>query len=195
VLPSTDYTDWSRPLPQDSRRRAAAVRDTAVQLLSDGQYVAPFADGPARRVDSRVVLLHARCDEQYVAPVVQLARAHASAARRRRPAAAVGRTTAPGAVGTYLYAPGTGTHIPIRTATRTLAVSHSDPDCDSALVGRGRDVPLHFRTGSDPDPVFDVDFDPESDPDTDTAPILNPIRNSPRTTIRTPIRNPIQNPP
>ena len=168
MLPSTDYTDWSRPLPQDSRRRAAAVRDTAVQLLSDGQYVAP---------------------------VVQLARAHASAARRRRPAAAVGRTTAPGAVGTYLYAPGTGTHIPIRTATRTLAVSHSDPDCDSALVGRGRDVPLHFRTGSDPDPVFDVDFDPESDPDTDTAPILNPIRNSPRTTIRTPIRNPIQNPP
>ena len=100
MLPSTDYTDWSRPLPQDSRRRAAAVRDTAVQLLSDGQYVAPAADGPARRV----VLLHARCDEQYVAPVVQLARAHASAARRRRPAAAVGRTTAPGAVGTYLYA-------------------------------------------------------------------------------------------
>ena len=63
-----DYTDWNRP--PDSQR-ASAVRDTAVQFLSDGQYVAP---------------------------VVELARAHASAA-----AAARGESTTP-TVGTFLYA-------------------------------------------------------------------------------------------
>lgn len=72
-----DYTDWNRPTPADTRR-AAAVRDMAVQFLSDGQYVAP---------------------------AVELARAHAAAARRRRRSAAAGRGRSPaGAVGTFLYA-------------------------------------------------------------------------------------------
>ena len=63
-----DYTDWNRP--PDSRR-GSAVRDMALQFLSDGQYVAP---------------------------VVELARAHANAV-----AAARGSSTT-SAVGTFLYA-------------------------------------------------------------------------------------------
>jgi len=64
-----DYTDWNRP--PDSRR-GSGVRDMAVQFLSDGQYVAS---------------------------VVELARAHAAAAAA---AARGGSATPP--VGTYLYA-------------------------------------------------------------------------------------------
>lgn len=62
-----DYADWNRP--PDSRR-GSAVRDMAVQFLSDGQYVAP---------------------------VVELARAHARAAAATRGA------STPRAVGTFLY--------------------------------------------------------------------------------------------
>jgi len=66
-----DYTDWSRPpAPSGSRRATAAVRDTAVRFLGDGQYVAP---------------------------AVELARAHASAAAARAPASGGGE------VGTFLY--------------------------------------------------------------------------------------------
>ena len=69
-----DYTDWNRP--PDSRR-GSGVRDMAVQFLGDGQYVAP---------------------------AVELARAHAAATRRRRTAAADRRAPTPAAVGTFLYA-------------------------------------------------------------------------------------------
>ena len=68
-----DYTDWNRP--PDSRR-GSAVRDVAVQFLSDGQYVAP---------------------------AVQLARAHATAAAAVRPQSTARDRSTPSPVGTFLY--------------------------------------------------------------------------------------------
>jgi len=63
-----DYTDWNRP---PDAQRGPAVRDMAIQFLGDGQYVAP---------------------------VVELARAHAAAVAAR------GGTSSTAPVQTYVYA-------------------------------------------------------------------------------------------
>ena len=108
-----DYTDWNRA--PDSARRGSALRDMAVQLLGDGQYVAP---------------------------VVQLARAHAAGARR--PAADDRRDSTPAAaVGTYLYAFGD-----------SAAESPTSPG--PTWYCHGRDLPYVFGAplvdGTDPFP-------------------------------------------
>jgi len=99
-----DYTDWNRP--PDSRR-GAAVRDTAVQFLGDGQYVAP---------------------------VVELARAHAHAAAAARGASRMR------AVGTFLYAFGdSAAELPTSPGPKWYCHGHDLPYVFGAPLVDGTD--------------------------------------------------------